>query len=111
MSEKTKQSVINLPSKLPMVCKSKPYGVKKTRCYFLNDEKFADKLFLEKKAYGFISELSDKNKIYTMVNKLAFTLFKINHSLLDNITGEESKHNLLISAHYTMVYIILIHII
>ena len=30
-----------------------------------------------------------------MVNKLASTPFKINQTLLDYITGEESKHNLL----------------
>lgn len=77
MSIKTKQSVISLPTKLPMICKPKEYTFNKLGGYLLNDEKFADQLFVEKKVYAFTSELSDNNKVYTMVNKLASTPFKI----------------------------------
>lgn len=53
-------------------------------------------MFVEKKAYALTSELSENNKIYRMENKLASTPFKLNQTLLDYITGEGSKHNLLI---------------
>lgn len=99
MSTKTKQRVINLPTKLPMICPPKEYGSNKLGGYLLNDEKFADNLFVEKKAYALTSELSDNNKIYEMVNKLARTPFKINQTLLDYIAGEGSKHNLLIDVY------------
>ena len=52
-------------------------------------------MFVEKKAYALSSELSG-NKICSMANKINSTPFKINQTLLDYITGEGAKHNLLI---------------
>ena len=42
MSIKTKQSVINLPVKLPMICPPKSYEHNKLGGYLLNDEKFSE---------------------------------------------------------------------
>lgn len=96
MSLKTKQSVINLPVKLPMICPPKPYEHNKLGGYLLNDEKFSYELFVEKKGYSLSSVVSIDNKIYAMVNNITGTPFKINQTLLDYITGEGTKHNLLI---------------
>ena len=46
ISTKTKQRVINLATKLPMICQPKQYGSNKLGGYLLNDEKFADSLFV-----------------------------------------------------------------
>lgn len=38
-----------------MICKPKEYGSNKLGGYLLNDEKFSDSLFVEKKAYALTS--------------------------------------------------------
>ena len=95
MSRNNRQSVVNLPLKLPMICSPKPYGHNALGGYCLNDEKFAEQLFIEKKAYACTSELSGE-KLYTMVNNISNTPFKINQPLLDYINAEGDKHKLLI---------------
>ena len=95
MSNKNRQSVINLPVKLPMICTSKPYSNNVLGGYLLNDDKFSEQLLVEKKAYATTSVLTG-DKIYSMVNKISATPFKINESLLDYLINEGTKHNLLI---------------
>lgn len=44
-----------------MICPAKPYEKNVLGGYLLNDEKFSDKLLIDKKAYKVKSELSDDN--------------------------------------------------
>ena len=81
MSIGSRQPVINLPPKLPMVCPPKPYENDVLGGYLLNNNKFSEKLVIDKKAYKVISELSTDNKIYSMVNNISSTPFKINKDL------------------------------
>lgn len=67
--------------------------------YLLNDENFREDLLIEKKAYGTTSELSNDNKFYDMVNNISNIPFKINTDLLNYITGEGEKHNLLLNPY------------
>lgn len=99
MSTKTRQSIVNLPLKLPMICIPKAYGPNNLGGYLLKDDKFSEELLIEKKAYAITSVLSDNNKIYSMVNKISSTPFKINQPLLDYINSEGAKHNLLIDPY------------
>lgn len=94
MSSKNRRSIINLPAKLPMVCPPKPYSKDTLAGYLLNDDKFSEKLLIDKKAYAKCSVLSG-DKIYCMVNNISKTPFKINKTLLDYINNEGNKHNLL----------------
>lgn len=89
------RSVINLPTKLPMVCPPKPYGKDVLGGYLLNNDKFSEQLLVEKKAYSISSELSG-DTIYRMVNNISRTPFKINHTLLHYINNQGIKHDLLI---------------
>ena len=99
MSTGTRQAVINLPLKLPMICPAKHYGNNVLGGYILNDDKFSEKLVIDKKAYKVKSELSTDNKIYTLVNNISSTPFKINKDLLDYICTKGFKHNLLIDPY------------
>ena len=49
MSNKIRSSIVNLPLKLPMICPPKPYDANRLGGYLLNDEKFSEQLFVEKK--------------------------------------------------------------
>lgn len=95
LDKREKQPIINMPTKLPMVPVPKPYSKDALAGYLLNDEKFTDELFVNKHAYGIRSELSEKNKIYDMLNNISSTPFKINKPLLDYITTNGIKHGLL----------------
>ena len=99
MSWNVTQSIINLPIKLPMICPPKPYGPNMLGGYLLNDEKFSDKLLVDKQAYALTSTLSVDNKIYSLVNNISNIPFKINQDLLDYINNEGIKHNLLIDPY------------
>ena len=90
-----KRNIINLPTKLPMIVPPKPYSKNVLGGYLLNNEKFSEPLFIEKKGYGINSELSDNNKIYDMINQINSTPFKINTVLLDYIMNNWERHNLL----------------
>lgn len=93
----SKQAVINLPLKLPMICPPKYYGDNVLGGYLLND--VSDKLVIDKKAYKVKSELSTDNKIYSLVNNISTTPFKINIDLLDYICNPGVKQNLLIDPY------------
>ncbi len=96
LSRKNKHVIINMPTKLPMIVKPKPYTKDALGGYLLNDVKFSEGLFIEKKAYSINSVLSDCNKIYDMINKISSTPFKINETLLNYLIA--NKHNLLIDS-------------
>jgi len=99
---KDKERIVSLPTKLPIIVKPKKYGKvsgkKLLGGYLLNDEKFSEDLLIEKKAYGTMSELSDNNYIYDMVNNINSTPFMINRVLLEFIQTNGYKYNLLIDA-------------
>lgn len=99
MEPKSRQAITNLPLKLPMICPPKLYEKNALGGYLLNDEKFSEKLIIDKKAYKVKSELSTNNKIYSLVNNISSTPFKINQDLLDYICNEGLKHNLLIDPY------------
>ena len=99
MSKNVRQGIINLPAKLPMICPPKAYGPNTLGGYLLNDEKFSDGLLVEKKAYALTSELSQENKVYSLVNNISSIPFKINTDLLDYIKGKGAKHDLLIDPY------------
>lgn len=99
ISQNTRQSVVNMPTKLPMICPPKPYGDNLLGGYLLNDEKYSEDLFVTKKAYVYNSELSANNKIYYLVNKISSTPFKINQELLDYINTNWVKHDLLLDPY------------
>ena len=91
-----KESILTLPTKLPIIVKPKPYTKDKVGGYLLNDVKFSENLFIEKKGYGINSELSDNTKIYDMINNISNTPFKINNTLMNFILNNGDKYNLLI---------------
>ena len=96
MSHKVKNSVMSMPSKLPMICPPKPYSDDKLGGYLLNDDKYAKSLIVKRKAYALSSQLANENKLYCMVNKLSATPFKINKPLLDFINNNWEKYDLLL---------------
>lgn len=96
LSRNNKHIIINMPTKLPMIAKPKPYTKDALGGYLLNDVKFSEGLFIEKKAYSINSVLSDCSKIYDMINKISSTPFKINETLLNYLIA--NKHNLLIDS-------------
>ena len=91
------KEIVNLPLKLPMTCPPKDYKPGVLGGYVLKDEKFADQLFIEKKAYGYNTELSG-SKIYTLINNISKTPFKINKPVLDYIDYKGDKHKLLLDS-------------
>lgn len=97
MSNRNKDSVINLPAKLPMICKPKPYGKEYLGGYLLNSHKFSEDLFTEKKAYAMYSELAKDNNVYSMVNRLSNVSFKINKRLLEFIDEFGEMFNLVVN--------------
>lgn len=98
LPNKDKQPIINLPTKLPMICEPKSYTKSNLGGYLLNDIKFTENLFIEKKAYGINSVLFDNNNniIYDLINKISKTPFKINVTLLDYLINNGYKYDLLI---------------
>jgi DNA-directed RNA polymerase len=93
---KTSERIMALPTKLPMIVKPKEYSKNVSGGYLLNDDKFYESLFIEKKAYGINSRVSDDNKIYDMINNINSTPFRINETLLDFLQDYGYEHDLLI---------------
>ncbi len=90
-----KRKVFIVPSKLPMIVKPKEYSDKELGGYLLNNEKYIENIFIEKKAYGVSSELKRSNQVYSMVNNISKTAFKVNKDLLSFITGKLGSRFLL----------------
>src|SRR3989337_3679223 len=82
LNNKKINPIFNLPAKLPMVCTPKPYSSDSLGGYLLNDEKYIESIFIDKRGYAFSSELDNKNDIYDMVNKMSSTPFKVNKDVL-----------------------------
>lgn len=96
LSTEKRQKIFNMPTKLPMICPPKDYGVDKLGGYLLNDENFAEDLLVEKKAYAMTSKL-DGDSIYNMINSASKIPFKINQPLLDYLNDQGIEQNLLIN--------------
>jgi len=83
------QIVFHLPSKLPMICPPKEYFKGKNDVklggYLLNDVKYAEGIFIEKKGYGKPTGLKDKNIIVDLINGLSRTPYKVNTDTLNFI--------------------------
>nr|YP_009543520.1 DNA-dependent RNA polymerase [Coniothyrium glycines]AYU74410.1 DNA-dependent RNA polymerase [Coniothyrium glycines] len=94
---KEKQSIMSLPTRLPMIVKPKPYNNGVEGGYLLNGEKYHEDLFIQKKGYGINSELSKSTKIYDMINKINATPFIVNRSVLNFLLEKGSEFNLLIN--------------
>ena len=84
-----------------MIVKPKSYSKGVLGGYLLNEVKFSEYLFIEKKGYGEKSELSENNKIYDMLNKMSSIPFKINTDLLEYLINNWQKHDLLIDPNTT----------
>jgi DNA-directed RNA polymerase len=95
LSNKSRQAVTNLPLKLPMICLPKPYAKDLLGGYLNNDVRFSEGLVIDKKAYIDASEISTDNRVYSLINNINSTPFKINKDLLDYISSHGLKHNLL----------------
>lgn len=98
-----KQKMYAIPTRLPMIVKPKDYGVDLLRGYLLNDVDFKEELFISKKAYSICSELSYINNVYSMVNNISKTPFKINIPLLNFISHNDS-YNMLIDSSVSHDY-------
>jgi len=100
---KNLNNIPNLPHKMPMIVKPKPYyrkeidGVIKERLggYLLNDEKYTDELIIPKWNLKEPSVIKDKNVIYDLVNNINGVGFKINTDVLDFIYYYNDIHNLI----------------
>ena len=91
----TKKKSFIIHTNLPMIVKPNEYNYNILGGYLLNDVYYKESLFIKKKAYKVESELNKNNKIYSLVNNINSTPFKINIELLEYITRED-KHILLI---------------
>ena len=103
-SSDKKNVILNMPTKLPMIVKPKPYTKKKLGGYLLNDSRIIESLIIEKNSYKINSVLSDCSIIYDMINKISCTPFKINVDLLNYILDNNHKHNLLLDPDVKHVY-------
>lgn len=92
-----------IPTRLPMIVKPKAYGANLLGGYLLNDVDFKEDLFISKKAYSISSELSYINNVYSMVNNISKTPFKINIPLLNFISNNDN-YNLLIDISVSHEY-------
>jgi hypothetical protein len=63
-----------------MVCLPKKYTSNVVGGYLLNNEKYYEEIFIDKRAYAFSSVLTN-NTIYDMVNNISSTPFKVNIEL------------------------------
>ena len=97
------KSIIDLPLKLPMIVKPKPYNSRSLGGYLLNNVRYCEDLIIKKKnIIKDISIVKDDNIIYDMVNNISSTPYKINTELLDYILT--NKHGLLIDSSKSSIY-------
>jgi hypothetical protein len=81
---KRRPCVFQLSMRLPMVCEPLKYTAEKLGGYLLNNDKYKENLFIEKKRYRHDSQLST-DIVYNMVNKTSATPYKVNLELLSYI--------------------------
>jgi DNA-directed RNA polymerase len=90
-----RQRMYVVPNKLPMIVEPKNFDKGLLGGYLLNDVEYKEGLFIPKKAYSVKSEVEVDNNVYSAVNNISKTPFKINTELLDYITSD-NKHSLLL---------------
>lgn len=89
-----------VPLDLPMIIKPKPYNKYNNQGgYILNDIEYYDPLISKKINYGIPSKIED-DKIYSNINKMMSTPYKINKELLDYIVNFNHIHKLLIEPDF-----------
>lgn len=87
---------VYIPLTLPMIVKPKDYSENQLGGYFLNDVDYTDRLISTKFGYKSSSKIDSKGLLYSVVNKLMKTAFKINEDLLDYLIRYNHVHKLLI---------------
>lgn len=128
LNKQDNKSLINLPVKLPMVCKPKLYfksddhgtsinngcvaisiSISQAKVqedtvhyggFLLNDELYAESLIIDKPHLAFKSSLSKNNIIYKLVDNINSVPFAINQEVLDFITKNYKTFDLLIDPEY-----------
>ena len=111
LNKQDNKILINLPVKLPMICKPKSYlndndndndnDSKKLGGFLLNDEVYIEPLIIEKIHLAFKSSISKNNIIYKLVDDINSVPFSINQDVLDFITKYYKTFNLIIDPDYT----------
>lgn len=86
--------ILDLPLKLPMIVKPKPYNNNVLGGYLLNYINYREQLIIPKNIIKDKSFVKEDNLIYNMINNISCIPYKINKELLDFILT--SKHDLLI---------------
>ena len=81
----TNRRVYNIPKKLPMIVPPKLYTKEQLGGYLLNDELITNSLVRKKWSNKHISEITEENIIYTVVNKISSIGYKINKDVLEFI--------------------------
>lgn len=92
---------LNISSNLPMISKPKLYSrdkgskTEKLGGFLLNDEKYIQPLIIERKDNKEKSTIETENKIYSLVNNLNSTGYKINQQVLNFILTYGVKYQII----------------
>nr|ABR20838.1 RNA polymerase [Fusarium proliferatum] len=97
--DKNMNKPTSLPINLPMIVKPKEYTITKLGGYLLNDVEYSEPLFTSKIAYKKSSEVDPKGELYSIINNMMKTPFKINKELLDYLVLNNDKHKLIIDSN------------
>ena len=95
-----KNSVVTIPMNLPMIVKPKPYSEEDLGGYLLNGVEYDQPLFTKKIGYANNSEIDDDSIIYSVINNMMETPFKVNKDLLNYLLNYNHIHKLLINPEY-----------
>lgn len=102
--EKLNLPIANLPIKIPMIVPPKKYlledGKTQLGGYLLNDIFYTESLIIDNPVLVNKSSISDNNKIYKMIDNLNSVSFAINEDVLDFITLNYKKYNLIIDPDF-----------
>lgn len=96
--------ILILPFNLPMIVKPKYFSKDKLGGYLLNDVEYQQNLFSDTKGHGNKPTIKDSSIIFSVINKIMSTPFKINKPLLDYLITYNYKHNLLIEDNFEHKY-------
>jgi hypothetical protein len=89
----------SIPMNLPMIVKPKDYNSEEVGGYLLNDVEYVSPLFTAKMAYKKVSEVDSKGELYSIINRMMKTPFKVNQELFDYLSLNNHKHKLIIDQH------------
>lgn len=105
LNKTNNKDIINLPVKLPMICKPKKYLNDDESInlggFLLNDIVYVESLIIDKTYLAYKSSLSKDNIIYKLVDNINSVPFSINQEVLDFITKHYKTFNLIIDPEYT----------